>query len=279
MVDTRDLKSLDLYRLCGFESRFEHRSTLAFPTMAGRILKSLSLAAILAACTPLAAQNISYNLYIGLGPLKVNAGQASLSSSYADYDGRAAVYTVLSMTTDGGADRIYQLRDTIESYNTPSGESLFYSKRVHEGSKNNLETAVFSQDQGHFIVNLHTIDVNTLKETGKSTQWRDERIYDMLSMLQFARGIDTSDKEPGYTESLPMVNGDMVVQQYLVYEGNRKVRADDGNSYDCLVISVRDWKYEKERETLKAYVTADRAHKPVQLDIAVGPASLKAIMK
>ena len=24
MVDTRDLKSLGLYRLCGFESRFEH---------------------------------------------------------------------------------------------------------------------------------------------------------------------------------------------------------------------------------------------------------------
>ena len=27
MVDTRDLKSLGLYRLCGFESRFEHRCT------------------------------------------------------------------------------------------------------------------------------------------------------------------------------------------------------------------------------------------------------------
>lgn len=74
-----------------------------------------------------------------------------------------------------------------------------------------------------------------------------------------------------------MVNGDMVVQQYIIYQGMEKIKADDGKKYDCLKISVRDYKYGEERETLKAYVTAD-GHVPVQLNIIVGVASIKALL-
>ena len=75
-----------------------------------------------------------------------------------------------------------------------------------------------------------------------------------------------------------MVNGDLVVDQYLIYEGDKTVKADDRKKYDCMVISVRDRKYGKERETLKAYVTKESPHKPVQLDIIVGVASVRALL-
>ena len=169
---------------------------------------------------------------------------------------------------------------TIESFNTRNGESLYFRKTVNEGSKHNVETAVFSKDRDKFVVNMTTMDMNTGQTSGRSTEWRPTRIFDLMSMIAFTQGVDTSDSEPGRTESLPMVNGNMVVQQYLVYTGNRKVKADDGHTYDCMVISIRDYKEGKERETVKAYVTNDSRHTPVQLDIILGTGtSIKAVLK
>lgn len=237
--------------------------------ISGRIVK-LSVLSLFIGIIPAQAQDFSYNLYLNVGFVNISAGQARLHDTDVVYDGRDAVRTELAMKTNSVADRVFELRDTIVSYNTPDGDGIFYSKTVNEGKKHAVETARFTKDSGHFIVNLTA-------GSSRSTEWRDERIFDMLSMLDFARGIDTRDREPGYTETLPMVNGDLVVQQYLIYQGMEKIKADDGNKYDCLKISVRDYKYGQERETLKAYVTAD-GHVPVQLNIIVGVASIKALL-
>ena len=235
-----------------------------------------TLGILLLLSTILWAETISYNLYLGVGPMSISAGTASLTQSDANYMGHSATHSVLAMATGKTADRIFELRDTIESYYSRKGESLFYRKRVNEGNKHNLEEAVFEIEDGHYIANLTTRNSISGELTGKSREWRDERIYDMLSMLDFARSIDMDGKQAGYSCTLPMVNGDMVVQQYLIYEGNKQVRADDGKRHDCLVISVRDWKYGKERETLKTYVTADDRHIPVQLEINIGGPCIRA---
>lgn len=237
--------------------------------ISGRIV-TLSVLSLFIGIIPAQAQDFSYNLYLNVGFVNISAGKARLNDTDVVYDGRDAVRTQLAMKTNSVADRVFELRDTMVSYNTPDGEGIFYSKTVNEGKKHVLETARFTKDSGHFIVNLTA-------GSSRSTEWRDERIFDMLSMLRFTRDIDMTDKEPGYTETLPMVNGDMVVQQYIIYQGMEKIKADDGKKYDCLKISVRDYKYGEERETLKAYVTAD-GHVPVQLNIIVGVASIKALL-
>ena len=257
MVDTRDLKSLGLYRLCGFESRFEHSfkdTAKTFVEMVGVRFFRLSLTALLL-----------------LG---------ALYDSEVIYEGRSAIRTAMEMSTNSKADKVFCLRDTIESFNTKQGESIYFIKKVNEGGKHNRETAQFSMDRDKYIVNLETWDMNTGKRTSRATEWRPTRIFDLMSMIAFTQKIDTSDSEPGRTESLPMVNGNMVVEQYLVYTGNKKVKADNGRTYDCMVISIRDYKEGKERETVKAYVTNDSKHTPVQLDIILGAGtSIKAVLK
>ena len=285
MVDTRDLKSLGLYRLCGFESRFEHSlcglTEKTFVEMVGvRILRSSVLALLLLGAQHVSASDYRFNLYLGLGPVRISAGTAHLYDTEVIYEGRAAIRTAMEMSTNSTADKVFALRDTIESFNTKAGESLYFRKTVNEGSKHNVETASFSKDRDKFIVNLTTMDMNTGQRTGHSTEWRPTRIFDLMSMIAFTQGFDTSDSEPGRTETLPMVNGNMVVQQYLVYTGNKKVKADNGRTYDCMVISIRDYKEGKERETVKAYVTNDSKHTPIQLDIILGTGtSIKAVLK
>ncbi len=233
----------------------------------------------------LGAPNVSafdynFNLYLGLGPVKIPAGTARLYDTEVIFNGKDAIRTAMEMSTNATADKLFMLRDTIESFNTASGESIYFRKTVNEGNKHNLETAQFSKDRDRFVVNLATWDKNTGKRTGQATEWRPTRIFDLLSMIAFTQKIDTSDSEPGRTEALPMVNGNMVVQQYLVYTGNKSVKADDGRTYDCMVISIKDYKEGKERETVKAYVTNDSKHTPIQLDIILGTgASIKAVIK
>ncbi|MBR4842393.1 MAG: DUF3108 domain-containing protein [Bacteroidaceae bacterium] len=238
----------------------------------------LSLLILSFTASSLDAQDISYNLYFSVGFVNVNAGKARLTEKVTTYEGQSARMTRLTMTTGRATDRIFALRDTIESFNSLTGQGIFYRKTVNEGAKHNIETASFSVQDGQYVVDLLTKDAITGRISGKKTEKRTTRIFDMLSMLTYARSIDKAGKEKGYTSTLPMVNGDMVVEQYLVYEGDKTVKADDKKKYDCMVISVRDRKYGKERETLKAYVTKDSPHKPVQLDIIVGVASIRALL-
>ena len=245
-----------------------------------RLIKSSICALLLMGALHVSASDYRFNLYLGLGPVKIPAGTAHLYDTDVIYEGRQAIRTAMEMSTNTTADKVFPLRDTIESYNTTSGESIYFRKTVNEGGKHNLETARFSKDNDRFIVNLTTWDMNTGNRTSQTTEWRPTRIFDLMSMIAFTQGFDTSDSEPGRTESLPMVNGNMVVQQYLVYTGNKKVKADNGKTYDCMVISIRDYKEGKERETVKAYVTNDSKHTPVQLDIILGTGtSIKAVLK
>ena len=249
--------------------------------MAGSKLIRLSISALLLlGAASASASDLNFNLYLSVGPIKLYAGTARMYDTQVVFEGQNAIRTAMEMGTNPAADKVFQLRDTIESYNTISGESLYFRKAINEGAKHNLETARFSKDKDRFIVNLETWNKTTGQQTSHSTQWRSTRIFDIMSMLSYTRMIDTSDSEPGRTESFPMVNGDMVVQQYLVYTGNRKIKADNGRTYDCMVISIRDYKDGKERETVKAYVTNDSQHTPVQLDIILGTGtSIKALLK
>lgn len=245
-----------------------------------RLFRSSLLAFLFLGTLHVSASDYNFNLYLGVGPVKIPAGTAHLFDTEVIYNGRDAIRTAMEMSTNSTADKVFPLRDTIESFNTREGESLYFRKTVNEGGKHNLETADFSMDRGRYIVNLTTWDKNTGQRTSHATEWRDTRIFDLMSMIAFTQKIDTSDSEPGRTESLPMVNGNMVVQQYLVYTGNKKVKADNGKTYDCMVISIRDYKEGRERETVKAYVTNDSKHTPVQLDIILGTGtSIKAVLK
>ena len=203
-----------------------------------RFFKLLLSSLLLLGAIHVNASDYRYNLYLGLGPIKIPAGTAHLYDSEVIYEGMLAVRTAM------------------------------------------VETAHYSKDNDRFIVNLDTWDMNTNTRTNHSTEWRPTRIFDIMSMIAFAQNIDTSNRELGSTENLPMVNGNKVVQQYLVYIGNKKIKADDGCTYDCMVISIRDYSKGKERETVKAYVTNDSKHTPVQLDIILSTGtSIKALLK
>jgi len=249
--------------------------------MVGARILRLSLSTlILSGSLYASASDYRFNLYFGFGPFSLPAGNAHLYDTEVVFEGHDAIRTAIELNTNQTVNKIFILKDTIESYNTPQGESLLFRKIVNEGSKHNLETARFSKENQKFVAELATWNMNTGACTSKATETRNTRIFDLMSMIAFAQNIDTSGSKPGQTETLYMVNGNKVVQQYLVYTGDKRVKADNGKTYNCMVISIRDRKDGKERETVKAYVTNDSHHTPIQLDIILGSGTkIKALLK
>ena len=245
-----------------------------------RFFKLLLSSILLLGVINVNASDYRYNLYLGLGPIKIPAGTVRLYDSEVMFEDMQVIRTAMIISTNSTTDKLFLLRDTIESYNTKEGESLFFKKTINEGNRHRVETAHFSKENDRFIVDLNTWDMNTKTLKKHSTEWRSTRIFDMMSMIAYGQKIDTSDREPGSTENLPMVNGSKVVQEYMVYTGNKKIKADDGCTYDCMIISIRDYANGKEHENFKAYVTNDSKHTPIQLEVILSTGtSAKALLK
>lgn len=246
-----------------------------------QIIKSIivsSFFVVLSAwAVPACAETVSYQLYMTLGPVSVRTGKAKLDITPVTYRGQRAVHSRLAMQTGSGADVVFTLRDTVQSYYTSSGRSLYYSKTVNEGSRHNFEEAVFDNRNGLFNVELSTWDKLSDKRLEHAEKSSPQRIFDMLSLLDYARGIKTGSLVKGREIAvLPMVNGAMVVDQHLIYEGRVNVKTGTGLRKDCLKVSVRDWKYGSERETLVIYADPNDGNLPVRLDIVLGGAALSA---
>ena len=226
----------------------------------------------------LQAETLNYNLYVSAGFVSVRVGESSMTETPSAYNGTDCIRTEMTLSTGKYADKLFSLRDTMISYNSCDGYSLFYRKSTNENSRHDVETAEFQHDLNRYSVDLKARDYDG-NLLDKAFEMSDERIYDMLSMLEYARSLNSDGIEVGYTVTLPMVNGTQVVRQYIVYEGNKNVKADNGSTYNCLVLSIRDKKYGEERETLKAYVTADKNHLPIQLNIKLGVGYIKALYR
>lgn len=231
----------------------------------------------------LAVNAADYRLYMTLG-LSAPAGTCSITESSDVYKGASVTRVRMTMQTTGIAGAFYSLNDTITSYIDGSGASVFYSKAVHEGAKNVLETAEFSQDRNSVKLTIHKYGEKPYSNSVSSLG----QIYDMLSLMKFAeeqgarllennRQNSASDKNPVEVFSVPMVNGNQVVQQHIHYIGTKSVADASGKRHSCVAFSIRDFKNGPERETMRIYITDDSRHIPVRLDIVLGQSYIKAL--
>lgn len=234
----------------------------------------LFVAALLA--PEVSAINVEYKLSLSLGGVSIGAGNCSYTEEATRYEGADAIQLGIVMSTGRAAGLFYHLKDTMVSIVSPEGNPIFYSKIIHEQSSYAVENAYFSKNSDGYSVRLTIAgEYGVYRDR---TETNPEKIYDMASMLKFSRSIDSSEMVEGDVINLPMVNGDMVVMQHIVHEGKVVIKDAHGRKYNCLKLSVRDYKLGSERETIKVYVTDDSEHIPVRLDIVLGKCFIKAVL-
>lgn len=222
------------------------------------------------------AESVDYKLSLSLAGISIGAGSCTYRENYVLHDGQDALQLQLIMSTGRAAGLFYHLKDTVTSIVKPDGTPVNYCKIANEGGVHAVETAVFTQGDDGWSVGIG-INKEGTTPYEKNLKYPD-KVYDMLSMLKSMRLVNTDSKEKGDVLDIPMVNGDLIVVQHIVCNGRTVIKDGMGKKYNCMEWSVRDNKLEKERETMRVYVTDDARHIPVRMDIVLGKCFIKALL-
>ncbi len=216
-------------------------------------------------------EHLEYTLRMKVAWSWINAGKASLDTRATVYEGKQAFRTTLTANGNRAADRVFVLRDTLETFLTADCTPLFFRKSCIEGNDIVDEKVYFSSENGLHkarIVKTYT-DGRVREGGGEST----EPIFDMISLVQYVRSKDNSSLSPGSRITLNMAGSRRVNEQHLRYGGLEKVETGSGRIL-CRVFTLVKNKVDKkgrvsEETVLRFYTTPDERQLPLRIDIVL----------
>ena len=113
----------------------------------------------------------------------------------------------------------------------------------------------------------------------EKTETSSVSVYDMVSIMGYARAMNTSGLKVGQHIDFKLVDAAEILDECLIYEGRETVKLS-GKKYNCLIFKLVEPYWEKGkskfRDILTIYVTDDNARKIVQMDIKFKVGSAKA---
>lgn len=222
-------------------------------------------------------ETLAYDLYFNWKFVWVKAGTASMNITQTVYKGKPAYRTYLITRGSKRADRFFVMRDTLLSYTSLDLVPLYYSKRAHEGSRYTRDEAWYSYSGGKSRVSLRHHVLGKPAATG--TYASAQCAFDMLSMLLRARSFDAANFKEGHRIRFVMADGKSCETKDIVYRGKKKFKMENApTTYRCLVFSFVEKEDGKEQEIVTFYITDDKNHLPVRLDMNLRFGTAKAFL-
>lgn len=222
-------------------------------------------------------EHVMYDLYFNWKFVWVKAGYASLTTNATTYHSKPAYRINLLAVGSKKADFFFKMRDTLTSIIGEKLEPRYFRKGAEEGKRYTVDEARFSYRGGLCYINQkRTYKDGEVTETEQS----DSRcIHDMLSILAQARSYNPNDFVIGQRIQFPMATGRKVEEQTLIYRGKKNITAENDTTYRCLIFSLVEYKDKKEKEVITFYITDDKNHLPVRLDLYLNFGSAKSFLK
>lgn len=222
-------------------------------------------------------EHVMYDLYFNWKFIWKKVGIASLTTNSTTHQSRPAYRFNLLSVGSKKTDFFFKMRDTLTCLVTEKLEPIYFRKGAEEGDRYTVDEAWFSYRNGVSYVKQKRTwkdgDVNEM-------EYSDSRcIYDMLSILAQARSFDPNDYKVGDRIRFPMATGRKVEEQTLIYRGRKNIEANNDTTYRCLIFSLVEYKKGKEKEVITFYVSDDRNHLPIRLDMFLHFGSAKAFLK
>lgn len=222
-------------------------------------------------------EHVMYDLYFNWKFIWKKVGLASLTTNATTYQNKPAYRFNLLSISSKQADFIFRMRDTLTCVVSEKLEPRYFRKGAEEGKRYTVDEAWFSYRDGLCYVNQ-----KRLRHTGEiveANQSDSRCIFDMLSILAQARSFNPNNYYIGQKINFPMATGRRVEEQTLIYRGKKEIKAENDTTYRCLVFSLVEYKKGKEREVITFYITDDRNHLPVRLDMFLNFGSAKAFLR
>lgn len=223
-------------------------------------------------------EHLTYELKFNWKFIWVSAGKAQMDLNATTYQGKPCYKTELLAVSNKKVDFFFKMRDTLTCITTDRLEPLYFRKGAEEGSKYTVDEVRFGYKNNQCIVDQWRKRNDREPIVTKDTL--DECVFDMLSILLQARSFDPTSYKKGDKLFFPMATGKKVEEQTLIYRGKENFKAENGVKYRCLVFSLVEYdKKKREKEVITFYVTDDKNHLPVRLDLYLNFGSAKAFLE
>lgn len=226
-----------------------------------------------------AGEDLSYDLYFKYGIIYTKAGTSSLKTVSERYNGTDAYKMTLLAQSTGTVRKLFSLNDTLMCYTTKDLVPLAYIKDAFEGKD-------YTQEEVKYTYSGQGVSLKAKRHKNGEFKF-DETItsnscmYDMMSVVFYARTLDFSSMKKGQTTKVDFISGRKKVNMVIEYDGIETVEANDNKKYSCikLVLSIMDDAFSDRKEAMKVYITNDSNHMPVRLDSKLNIGSTRAILK
>ena len=225
-------------------------------------------------------ETLMYDMYFNWKFVWFKVGSASLTTNSTPYHGKEAYRASLITRTSKKADRYFVMRDTLKSYVTHDLVPLYYTKRAKEGDRYRTDEVWYSYKGGRSYARMR--HRNRKGEISKKIASRANCIYDMLSIMLRARCMNLDNVKKGFTYNFHMTDAGDIHNEKLVFRGRSTFQLEHTSTkYRTLVFSYieKDDDTGKDVELVKFYITDDKNHLPVRIDMNLKFGSAKAFLK
>ncbi len=222
-------------------------------------------------------ERLVYDLKFNWKFIWLNAGEASMTVKNVQYDNKECLEGRLLCVTNKTIDRYFPMRDTLVTIAGPQMEPLYFRKGAAEGKRYSVEEGWFSYGKGK----CHVKQYRDVRDGGREEMDADydDCLIDMLGIVLRARSFDASKMVVGMGTEYQMATGRAVKHEVLMYEGMKVVNTKDNHSYRCHCFTLFDDEGKGGKKAITVYVTDDKNHIPVRIDLYLRFGAAKAYLR
>lgn len=223
-------------------------------------------------------ETLIYDLYFNWKFVWMKVGTASMNTTQTTYRGEPAWRTYLITRGSKKADKIFVMRDTLMAYTSLNLTPRYYAKKAFEGDTYRKNEVWYSYENGKSNVKMRY--QRNSYEPSFNNHSSKYCAYDMVSMLQRARSFTAEGMKVGQRINFLMADGHNCEWKSIIYRGKKKFKIENTTTvYRCLVFSFVEKEDGKEKDIVTFYITDDKNHLPVRLDMNLNFGVAKAFLK
>ena len=220
---------------------------------------------------------LSYDLYFNWKFVWVKVGTASMSTVQSNYKGQKAFRSSLITRGNSQLDNVFVMRDTLLCYTGLDLSPLYFRKGAREGDRYYVDELWYTYPNNNCHLRMHRIDADG------EVHWKDAEyqdcIYDMMSIFLRARNFDADKLKVGENIPMPISDASHLTNSWLKYTGKTTLKMkNNNNQYRCLTFSFIEREDGKNHELIRFYITDDKNHMPVRLDLFLSFGSAKCYL-
>jgi len=220
---------------------------------------------------------LSYDLYFNWKFVWVKVGTASMSTVQSRYKGETAFRSSLVTRGNDQLDNVFVMRDTLLCYTNEELSPLYFRKGALEGKRYYVDELWYTYPNNNCHLKMHRIDADG-EHHWKEAEYKN-CIYDMMSIFLRARNFDASKLKEGENIPMPISDAKSLSNSWLKYTGKTTLKMkNNSKKYRCLVFSFIEREDGKNHELIRFYITDDKNHLPVRLDMFLSFGSAKAYL-